>query len=77
MCAVVCYPLQGYLGFLGVGTELVEVMLQYSNHFFLRMPDGRVLDPTADQFEGPKVYLGPPLEFLVGEQTQPAKERGD
>jgi len=64
MCAVVCYPLQGYLAFLGVKTEIAEVILQHSNHIYLLLPDGRVLDPTADQFgDYPKVYIGEPLWF--------------
>jgi hypothetical protein len=63
MCAVVSYSLQGYLSFLGVTTELGEVDLKFSNHVFLKLPDGRILDATADQFGGPKVYLGMPLWF--------------
>ncbi len=63
MCAIVCYPLSGYLSILGERTEIVEVSLRYSNHVFLRLSDGRVLDPTADQFGGPKVYIGPPLWY--------------
>jgi hypothetical protein len=66
MCALVCYPLEGYLSFLGV-----KVTLQYGDpvrqrdHVWLELPDGRVLDPTADQFDaslGP-VYRGPRLAF--------------
>ena len=63
MCAVVCYPLQGYLSILGQSSQVEEVGLKYSNHVFLRLPDGRVLDPTADQFGGPKVYIGQPLWY--------------
>lgn len=63
MCGVVTYPLQGWLSFLGVATEIEEVMLKHSNHVFLRLPDGRVLDATADQFDGPKIYLGKPMWF--------------
>jgi hypothetical protein len=59
-CGVVSYSLQGYLGFLGVDLELEEVMLKRTNHVFFKLPDGRVLDATADQFGGPKVYLGAP-----------------
>ena len=63
MCAVVSYALQGYLAFLGFDTEIEEVGLPFSNHVFLRLKDGRVLDATADQFSGPKVYLGEPMWF--------------
>ena len=60
MCAVVSYPLQGFLSVLGVETEVVEVLLKQSNHVFLRLADGRILDATADQFGGPPIYLGDP-----------------
>jgi len=63
MCAVVSYALHGYLSFLGVKAEVEEVSLQLSNHVFLRLSDGRVLDATADQFGGPKVYIGAPMWF--------------
>ena len=64
MCAVVCYALNGYLSFLGQSSTIEEVMLKYSNHVFLRLPDGRILDPTADQFgDYPAIYVGKPLWF--------------
>lgn len=63
MCFAVCAPLQGYLDLLGIQTEMVcgEVMGQ--EHYWLSLPDGRIIDPTADQFNGqlvkmPKVYIG-------------------
>ena len=35
------------------------------NHIWIRLADGRVLDPTADQFgDYPPVYLGDPLPEL-------------
>lgn len=67
MCAAVAWPLQGYLSALcGIETEAVRVEIDMDvscDHVFLRLPDGRVLDPTADQFEElglPPVYLGEP-----------------
>lgn len=64
MCAVVCYPLHEYLDFLGQKATVERVMLRYTDHVFLRLPDGGVLDPTADQFgDYPKVYIGEPLWF--------------
>jgi hypothetical protein len=72
MCAAVAWPLQGFLSaFYGIETEAVETRFaEGGNHIWLRMPDGRVLDPTADQFNGvipdaelPPVYLGPPLSI--------------
>jgi hypothetical protein len=62
MCFMIAAPLQGYLSFLGIETELVEGEVNQTNHYWLELPDGRVLDPTADQFDLglPPVYLGKP-----------------
>jgi hypothetical protein len=64
-CAMVCYPLAGYLDFLGVAVDVCESVVGDWNHIWLRLPDGRVLDPTADQFDAalPAVYLGPRLSL--------------
>lgn len=69
-CYMVSAPLQGYLRFIGFETELVETDLGEMNHVWLRLPDGRALDPTADQFNAlfpdmnlPPVYLGVPLNI--------------
>ncbi|KQT59997.1 hypothetical protein ASG52_19930 [Methylobacterium sp. Leaf456] len=69
MCWAVSAPLEALLRMYGVETELAESDLGECNHFFLRLPDGRVLDPTADQFNYvrseamPPVYLGPPVDL--------------
>lgn len=67
-CAVVCWPLAGYLVFLGVECECIESDLGHCNHIWIRLADGRALDPTADQFNRlfpdlglPPVYLGQPI----------------
>lgn len=65
MCYAVCSPLAALLAAHGVEVELVESRMPIgsapSNHIWLHLPDGRALDPTADQFRGlPPVYLGPP-----------------
>lgn len=67
-CAMVSWPLAGYLSYIGVETETVESDLGHMNHVWLRLPDGRALDATASQFNRlfpdlnlPEVYLGPPL----------------
>jgi hypothetical protein len=45
------------------------------NHFWLKLKDGRALDPTIDQFKTydgwrlPPVYLGPPLPTIHREAT--------
>src|SRR6266849_4075219 len=58
MCFVICAPLQGYLSFLGLDTQLKEGIVklppgseaEHVEHTWLQLSDGRVLDPTADQF---------------------------
>ena len=61
MCFAVSAPLASLLRIHGVEAELVESDLAETNHFWIRLADGRVLDPTADQFDEslPPVYLGP------------------
>lgn len=66
-CAMVCWPLAGYLAFLGIECECIESDLGDCNHIWIRLADGRALDPTADQFNVlfpdlgmPAVYLGEP-----------------
>ena len=70
MCAVVCYPLQGYLSFMGVETKLIEGDFGEINHVWLELEDGRIIDPTADQFfiiwginKMPPVYIGVKPDF--------------
>ena len=59
-CFMVSSPLQAWLLFMGVTCELVSIESETGNHFFIELPDGRVLDATADQFDAtlPAVYLG-------------------
>jgi len=62
MCAVVSWPLAGFLRFSGVECECVSGDLSGGNHVWIKLDDGRVLDATADQFGNfPPVYLGEPL----------------
>ncbi|MGU3387229.1 hypothetical protein ACLBYG_22155 [Methylobacterium sp. D53M] len=77
-CFMICAPLGGMLrAIYGVDAELVEGDLGEINHVWLRLADGRVLDPTADQFNEaratplPPVYLGPALDI------HPATESAD
>jgi hypothetical protein len=68
MCFAVSFPLQGYLSFCGLEAEIIEGEIKLNkevwNHFWLRLPDGRILDPTANQFktpdgkEMPKIFIG-------------------
>lgn len=73
MCAAVCWPLSTLLCLHGVDNEAVETDLGEMNHVWLRLADGRALDPTADQFNAlfpamnmPPVYLGPPVGIHGG-----------
>lgn len=75
MCAAVSWPLAALLRCSGVDCETVEVDLGDCNHVWIRLADGRALDPTADQFnffprQYPPVYLGEPTE-LHGYPTPP------
>lgn len=78
MCAAVCWPLSTLLGMHGVKNKSVESDLGHMNHVWLKLADGRALDPTADQFNGlfpamnlPPVYLGPPLEIHPSSEPTP------
>jgi hypothetical protein len=59
MCMAISAPLQGMLSAVyNFDTKLEKVDFPQSNHVWLRLPDGRILDATADQFGLDKVYLG-------------------
>jgi hypothetical protein len=60
MCAAVCLPLQTFLHCCyDIKASIEEAQFSEVNHIWLRLPDGRILDPTADQFGLEPVYLGP------------------
>ena len=73
MCAAVCWPLSAYLSAIcGVKNECVTSDLSeiqssnYYGHVWIKLSDGRALDPTFDQFcseEPVDIYLGKPTEF--------------
>lgn len=51
MCYMVCSPLVSFLNYLGVECTLTEGELQDTyHHFWITLSDGRIIDPTADQF---------------------------
>lgn len=62
MCFMVCAPLVTLLSMHGVKCTMVNGEDDERNHFWIKLADGRVLDPTADQLNRklPPVYLGPP-----------------
>ena len=61
MCFETCYPLQSLLKLSGVTTVMMQGVYENAsvNHVWLQCEDGTIIDPTADQFGGPKVYVGP------------------
>jgi len=68
-CFAVAWPLSSYLrSILGVQAWLVRGRVgidEDHDHYWIRLADGRVIDPTADQYGGPPVYLGPlPNEYV-------------
>ena len=54
MCYVVCSPLVGYLSMLGVDCRLTDGYIDHCeaelHHFWITLSDGKIIDPTADQF---------------------------
>jgi hypothetical protein len=51
MCFIVCSPLAAFLSGCGVSCTLTEGELNGTyHHFWITLSDGRVIDPTADQF---------------------------
>jgi len=66
MCVALSAPLQAALSLLGIPCCLSASNVGGWAHVFLKLGDGRVLDPSADQFNErtpeslPAVYLGPP-----------------
>lgn len=70
MCAVVSWALQGFLSHSSniktvVYESEVDLIDESTNHLYLVMLDGNVIDCTADQFDKkyPKVYIGEPLDI--------------
>lgn len=68
MCFIVCAPLAGLLSVSGIEVEQREGEIDCGDyvvgHHWLELADGRILDPTADQFSTearpmPDVYIGP------------------
>lgn len=80
MCYAVAAPLACLLNACGEKVDLIESdhsavpECVWYEHYWIRLADGRVLDPTFDQFcseEAVPVYIGPPTEF---HQTAPMRK---
>ena len=77
MCFAVSAPLQAMLSFSGVETDMMQGFYDDGNrnHVWLQCEDGTVIDATADQFDGPKVYIGPAIEMYAN--GRPFDARGN
>lgn len=72
-CAVVCVPLAVYLTSRGVSAVDIHGAVGEWQHTWIALENGRILDPTADQFNSkqyaarmPQIYLGPiPPHYLT------------
>lgn len=57
MCFAVCSPLATYLNFCRVQCELTEGVINHEggkwHHYWVTLSDGRIIDPTANQFVKP------------------------
>jgi hypothetical protein len=79
MCFMMCAPLQGFLSVHGIETELIKGEVNDCEHFWLQLPSGDIVDPTADQFAKPDgspmppVYVGPLPAWYV-EAGDPADD---
>jgi hypothetical protein len=69
-CLMICFPLASLLRVFDVACEVVESdhsvnpESRWHSHFWIKLEDGRVLDPTFDQFgDTTSIYLGPPTKF--------------
>jgi hypothetical protein len=77
MCGVVCWPLAALLRVNGVDCEAegiewsMDGEAEARNHWFIQLADGRILDPTADQFGLKPVYLGPMPQLYLDWQEKP------
>lgn len=53
MCFALCCTLVGYLRFCGYKCDVDKGTIGDWNHYWIRLPGGTILDPTADQFKQP------------------------
>ncbi len=79
MCYAVCWPLCSYLSICKVPTKLTEGEIKLASHnegitighYWLTLKDGRIIDPTASQFNGmgyddmPEVFLGTKPDYYI------------
>jgi len=81
MCFAVCAPLQAILSMYGHETTLQHGIIidkddNEIHHTWLALPDGQILDPTADQFEQPngepmpEIYFGARPDWYLVEEVK-------
>lgn len=56
MCFAVCSPLSTLLNAMGISCILAEGEIFGNHHIWIALSDGRIIDPTADQFSLPNIY---------------------
>jgi len=72
-CLAVSEVLHEYLDVFSIDTTLINVTVKEGkndiNHYCLQMPDGKIIDATASQFEGmPKIFIGDmPTNYKITE----------
>lgn len=68
MCNYVCMPLSSYLEFCGIPNTLGSCEVDSDgatwSHCYLQLSDGRILDPTANQFNNPHTGEAMPHYYL-------------
>lgn len=57
MCYMVCSPLAAYLSFCKVDCTLTEGEVNGYHHFWITLADGKIIDPTADQFSFLNIWV--------------------
>jgi hypothetical protein len=84
MCFAISAPLACLLDISGVPCTLTKCDNGFNENFYIKLADGRALDPTIDQFNWffcdtqPPVYLGPPMKYhgiledvsMIGDQEE-------
>ena len=67
-CFMVCAPLEGFLPLWGYTAKLTDGHVCGLPHVWLTLPDGQIVDPTADQFKKPNGESMPPV--YIGEKPE-------
>lgn len=79
-CFMVAAPLCSYLRFCKYECRLIEGFVtigeHITNHYWIELEDGMILDPTADQFNSvkgkdmPKVYIGERPDYYMNKKKK-------